>query len=222
MSLNGEITNGENRNFITTKIGISQFDAKTENGSIKGDFTIKNLNKYHLTANLSSSWDLAEINHYFEDSPFFNLQGTLKANTQYSGYISFDGRFKDYFINAQHSSNTAFKNTTFKYKNFPLAFNLKTADCKFKNNVIEVENSAFTIADSDLKFNGNITNLIAYLWNRKEEITVIGDLNSTYIKFEELFVIKDINGEGGKSERENGFAKLDKGKSKFNYCNLYL
>ena len=25
---------------------------------------------------------------------------------------------------------------------------------KFKNNVIEVENSAFTIADSDLKFNG--------------------------------------------------------------------
>ena len=202
VSLDGEITNGGNRNFITTKIEINRFDAETENGSIKGNFTIKNLNQYYLTANLSSSWDLAEINRYFEDSPFFNLQGKLFANTQYSGYVSFDSKFKNYFITAQHSSNATFKNTTFKYKNFPLAFNFQTADCKFKNNIIEVENSAFTIADSDLKFNGNITNLIAYILNRKEAINVIGDLNSTYIKFDELFTIKDING-----KREEGGGK---------------
>jgi len=193
VNLDGEITNGENRNFISTTIGISQFDAKTENGSINGDFTIKNLNKHHLTANLSSSWDLAEINHYFKNSPFFNLQGELKAKTQYSGYISFDSKFKDYFINAQHNSNATFKNTTFKYKDFPLAFNFQTADCKFKNNIIEVENSAFTVADSDLKFNGDITNLIAYILKREEKINVIGDLNSTYIKFDELMTLKDLS-----------------------------
>ena len=201
VSLIVEITNGENKNFITTKIEISQFDAKTENGSIKGDFTIKNLTKYYLTANLSLSWDLAEINHYFEDSPFFNLQGRLRANTQYSGYISFDSKFKDYFINAQHSSNATFKNATFKYKNSPLTFNFQTADCKFINNIIEVENSAFTIADSDLKFNGTITDLIAYILNRKEKINVIGNLNSTYIKFEELITIKDINGKRKEDKR---------------------
>lgn len=193
VSLKGKITNGENRNFISTKIEISQFDAKTENGFINGDFTIKNLPKYYLTANLSSGWDLAEINHYFENSPFFNLQGRLKVNTQYSGYISFDSKFKDYFITAKHGSNATFKNTTFKYKNSPLAFNFQTVDCKFKNNIIEVENSAFTIADSDLKFNGTITNLIAYILNRKEEINVIGDLNSTYIKFDELMTLKDLS-----------------------------
>ena len=70
INLDGEITNGENRNFISTKIEISQFDAKTENGYIKGNFTIKNLNQYHLIANLSSSWDLSETNRYFEDSTF--------------------------------------------------------------------------------------------------------------------------------------------------------
>jgi len=193
VNLDGEIANGENRNFISTTIGISQFDAKTKNGSINGDFTIKNLNKYHLTTSLSSSWDLAEINHYFKDSPFFNLQGRLSTNTQYSGYISFDSKFKDYFINAQHRSNATFKNTTFKYKDFPLAFNFQTVKSKFKNNIIEVENSAFTIADSDLKFNGDITNLIAYILNKKKEINVIGDLNSTYIKFDELMTLKDLS-----------------------------
>ena len=109
-------------------------------------------------------WDLAEINHYFKDSPFFNLQGEFFANTKYAGHISFDNRFKDYFITAQHNSTTNLKNATFQYKNSPLAFNLQTANCKFTNNVIEVENSAFTIADSDLKFNGTITDLMAYIY----------------------------------------------------------
>ena len=193
INLDAEITNGKSRNFITTKIKISQFDAKTKNGSIKGDFTIKNLDRYHLMANLSSSWNLAEINNYFEDSPFLNLNGELRAKTQYTGYISFDKKFKDYFINARHRSNVTFKDASFKYKDFPLAFNLQIANCKFKNNIIEVEKSAFTISDSDLQFNGNITDLIAYILNRKEKINIIGDIKSTYIKFDELITLKDLS-----------------------------
>ena len=193
ISLDAAISNGDERNFRQTKIEITQFDVKTENGFIKGDFTIQNLNKYYLTANLNSSWDLAEINHYFEDSPFFNLQGKLVANTHYSGYISFDSKFKNYFLVAKHSSTTSFKNASFKYKNFPLGFNFQSVNCTFKNSKIEVENSTFTIADSDLNFNGNITDLIAYILKDKNKIDVTGDLNSTYIKFDELLTLKDLS-----------------------------
>ena len=194
VSLSGKITNGDEQNFRTTNIEITQFDAKTENGFLKGNFTIQNLNKYYLTANLSSSWDLAEINHYFEDSPFFNLQGNLIANTQYSGYISFDKKFKNHFLRAQHTSSTTFENASFSYKNFPLGFNFQSANCVFRNaNVVEVKSSAFTIADSDLNFDGDITNLIAYILNKKDEIDVTGDLNSTYIKFDELLTLKDLS-----------------------------
>lgn len=192
-SLNGKITNGDERNFRTTKIEINQFDAKTENGFIKGGFTLQNLSKYYLTTNLNSSWDLAEINHYFEDSPFFNLQGELLSNTQYAGYISFDNRFKDYFLAATHSSSTLFKDASFTYKNFPLNFHFQNADCVFKNNNIQVKNSAFTIADSDLNFSGDITDLIAYILNKKDKIDVAGELNSTYIKFDELLTLKDLS-----------------------------
>ena len=194
VSLSGKITNGDEQNFRTTNIEITQFDAKTENGFLKGNFTIQNLNKYYLTANLSSSWDLAEINHYFEDSPFFNLQGNLIANTQYSGYISFDKKFKNHFLRAQHTSSTTFENASFSYKNFPLGFNFQSANCVFRNaNVVEVKSSAFTIADSDLNFDGDITDLIAYILNEKDEIDVTGDLNSTYIKFDELLTLKDLS-----------------------------
>ncbi|MDC0249377.1 AsmA-like C-terminal region-containing protein [Flavobacteriales bacterium] len=193
MSLDGKITNGDDRNFQKTKIEITQFDAKTESGFIKGNFIIQDLNQYYLTANLNSSWDLAEINHYFEDSPFFNLEGELLANTEYAGHISFDNRFQNYFLNAQHNSSASFKNTYFNYKSFPLKFNVKSADCKFQNNTINIANSSLTIADSDLNFNGNITNLIRYILKKKDEIYITGDLRSTYIKFDELLTLKDLS-----------------------------
>ena len=195
VNLSAKINNGENRDFKNTKIEISNFDAKTENGFLKGDFSIQNLNKYYLTANLNSSWDLAEINHYFEDSPFFNLQGKLNANTQYSGYISFDSKFTNYFLAANHTSKASFKEASFTYKNFPLEFNFNSIECTFKNNQIEVGNSAFTIADSDLYFEGYINNLIEYILKKKDQINVTGKLKSTYMKFDELLTLKDISKE---------------------------
>jgi len=193
ISLNAKINNGKLRNFHNTKIEISNFDSKTENGFIKGDFSIQNLNKYYLTANLNSSWDLAEINHYFEDSPFFNLQGKLNANTQYSGYISFNSKFINYFLSANHTSKTSIKKASFTYKNFPIEFNFNNAESTFKNNQIEIVNSAFTIADSDLDFTGNITDLIGYILKKKDAIDVTGKLESTYMKFDELVTLKDMS-----------------------------
>ena len=193
VSLKAKINNGEQKNFYDTKIEITNFDAKTENGFLKGDFSIQNLNKYYLTANLNSSWDLAEINHYFEDSPFFNLQGKLNANTQYSGYISFDSKFTNYFLLANHTSKTSFNDASFTYKSFPLEFNFNTAECIFKNNRIKVENSDFTIADSDLDFEGNINDLIGYILKKKDRIDITGKLQSTYMKFDELLTLKNIS-----------------------------
>ena len=203
VSLSAKINNGKQRNFYNTKIEISDFDAKTENGFIKGDFSIQNLNKYYLTAKLSSSWDLAEINHYFEDSPFFNLQGKLNANTQYSGYLSFDRKFTNYFLAANHSSKINLKETSFTYNNFPLGFNFSTAECTFNNNEINVTNSAFTIADSDLNFNGDITDLIEYILKKKAKIIITGKLKSTYMKFDELLTLKDMSDGKGSGTMPN-------------------
>ena len=80
-----------------------------------------------------------------------------------------------------------------RWKTVPLQFNVQSANCKFQNNTINVTNSIFTIADSDLNFNGDITDLIAYLLNKKDNINITGHLNSAYIKFDELLTIKDFS-----------------------------
>ena len=81
----GNINNGKNTNFESTIIKVTDFTANTKNGKLKGSFTINNLNNYFLSAQLNSSWDLMEVNHYFEDSPFFDLTGRFFCNYNLSG-----------------------------------------------------------------------------------------------------------------------------------------
>ena len=221
VKLNSKINNGGERDFNNTKIEISNFAAKTENGFLKGNFSIQNLNKYYLIANLNTSWDLAEINHYFEDSPFFNLQGKLNTNTQYSGNISFDSNFTNYFLKANHNSKTSFTKASFIYKNLPLGFNLNTAECIFKNNRIKVKHSTFTIADSDIDFTGDITDLIGYILKKKDTIDITGRLESTYIKFDELLSLKESSEEQGEGTMPKWInADLNTNITTFSYDNF--
>tara|TARA_B110000444_G_C18839480_1_gene597968 strand:+ start:124 stop:2595 length:2472 start_codon:yes stop_codon:yes gene_type:complete len=221
VSLNSKINNGEQRDFQNTKIEISDFSAKTENGFIKGDFSIQNLNKYYLIAKLNSSWDLAKINYYFNDTPFFNLQGKLNANTKYSGYLSFDSKFTNYFLESSHTSKTNFKEVSFIYEGVPFTFNFNTLECIFKSNRIEIKNSDMTIADSDLNFTGDITDLIGYILKKKDNIDITGKLKSTYMKFDELISLKDTTKEKGVEVLPNWInADLNTNITNFSYNNF--
>ena len=51
-----------------------------------------------------------------------------------------------------------------------------------------------TIADSDLDFTGNITNLIGYIFKKKDELLILLEsLEATYVKFDELLSLKDTS-----------------------------
>ena len=114
IKLNGTVTNGANNNLKSTKIDISGFEAQPENSKITGNFIIENLNKMQLNTNLECNWDLSVLNNYFKDSPFLNLSGNMKTNTNYSGRFSFNALFKKYFLNAKnHLTYTKLNNVRF-------------------------------------------------------------------------------------------------------------
>ena len=195
ISMNGSVTNGEQHNFKSTKIIASEFISETGKGYLNGSFTLTNLNNYFLNASLKSSWDFEEINQYFEDSPFKNLQGKFTGNTNYNGNIAFDKRFKKMFIASTHNSTLKFENVQFNYKNFPLPFSINYTDCNFNNNKILFSTFGATIAESDLVFDGETSNLIGYIIGEKDEIDLNGDIKSTYTNLKQLMTISDISEE---------------------------
>lgn len=183
INTSGNINNGETANFQSTVITFSEFNAKPKNGNITGEFTINNLNKYFLTASLNSTWDLSEVNHYFQDSPFFDLTGQLTAATIYKGNLAFNKKFQHYFINSMHNSEATFSNINFKYLNSLLEFNIDSVNCSFNNNIINIKNSSMNVSESNFTFIGELESFISYLLQKTDKNTCKGRFNFFYNAF---------------------------------------
>ena len=203
VQMNGHLSNGKGRNFNSTKIVSDVFKAKTKNGNINGKFTLSNLNNYFLDSQFKSSWDLTEVNQYFEDSPFMGLTGRVLSSTDYKGNISFDHHFKRKFLSSSHKSDLKIENVKFHYKIFPLQFAFKSMDCKINNHKVLVNSCQATISETDIEFNGEMLNFIAYILEEAPKIYVEGNAKSIYTNFSELMTLGDISKEDGKEESKN-------------------
>ena len=193
VSLSGNIDNGKSNNFESTIIKAEKCSAKTGNGTLAASFMVSNLNNYYLSIDINSNLDLTEVNHQFNNSPFFNMKGTLIAKTKYNGLLSFSEKMKDNFLSSIHQSDLQLKDVEFQYKKFPLLFGIPIMSCQIKDNKIIIENSEITISDSDIKFDGTIINFIPYLLAAVPKIVVEGNMQSVYVKFDELMTLKEMS-----------------------------
>ena len=197
--IEGQVNNGENRNFNTTTIISNLFKGTTKNGYVDGVFTLSNLNKFFLNTQFNSTWDLEQVNQYFKASPFVKLKGKLFANTNYIGNITFDERFKKKFLDAAHKSDFKLENIEFFHKNSPLKFTFKSANIKLEDRKMLIENLRSTISETDYKFNGKVVNFISYLLNNSKKIYINGRIQSTYTNFSEILTLGSLS----KNEKSN-------------------
>ena len=193
INFSGNLSNGKERNFNSTKIIASGFNAKTKNGNIDGKFKIENINHLFLDAEFQSSWDLKTLNLIFAKSPFQKMQGKLFNSTKYNGNIIFNAGFKDLFLIANHKSDIKLTNVSCNYKNSHLKYNFQNIDCKINKNNIKFESCLGTISETDFVFTGKTTNLIAYTLGLKDKIYVDGNITSTYSNLNELLTLGEID-----------------------------
>jgi len=194
IKMEGQVNNGENRNFNTTKITSNLFKGTTKNGYVDGTFTLSNLNKFFLNTQFNSTWDLEQVNQYFKVSPFIKLKGKFFANTNYVGNITFDERFKNKFLDAAHKSDIKLENIEFFHKNSPLKFTFKSADIKLEGRKMLISNLQSTISETDYKFNGKVVNFISHLLNNSKKIYINGRIQSTYTNFSEILTLGSLSG----------------------------
>ena len=181
ISTSGKITNGNLKNFQTSEIEFSNFSTNLANGKIFGNFKVNNLNKLFLTGDFNSSLEANDINNYFQNSPFLNLKGKINASSKYKGNISFDKKFSEYFLLAEHTSKLEINNMNFNYLNSPIDYSIDFAEITMNNENIIVDSSSLEIENSMLNYKGHIKNLVAYFTEKSETINLFGEIKSDKI-----------------------------------------
>jgi len=110
-----------------------------------------------------------------------------------NGFLSFSEKMKDNFLSSIHQSDLQLNDVEFQYKTSPLLFGIPTMKCQIDGNKIIIENSEINISDTDIKFDGTITNFIPYLLTAAPKIVVEGNMQSVYVKFDELMTLKEMS-----------------------------
>ena len=192
IQMEGNVSNGLSRNFKSTKIVAKVFDAKMNNGYLRGRFILNNLNTYLFSSKFTSSWDLSELSRYFENSQFVGLKGRMSTTTSYKGNIAFNRKFKNMFLNASHSSDLNFRDVYFSYDDLPLKFNIESMNCKLVDQNLAIYSSSSNISKSNIEFNGEIQNLSAYILEAAPKIYVSGNIVSKNLDLVELMTLGDI------------------------------
>ena len=198
----GHFTNGKYQNLESCNLTFKEFSSKKKQGFLNGQFEVNNFNQYHLIANMHSGWELSELSSFMNSSPFKNLKGTLESYIKYDGKLSFDKKIKKYINSSVHDARWKFTGVSFNYKESPLNFIIPESIWEIKNNNVFIKDDDFQISESDIRFTGEINNLILYLMNEKEKIDVKGSVFSEEVKFKQLMTIKDINGEDDETNSE--------------------
>ena len=178
IATNGRITNGNLKNFKTTEIEFSKFSTNLANGNIFGYLKVNNLNKLFLTANLNSSLKANDINNYFQNSPFLNVTGDIRARSKFNGNISFDKKFSNYFLLSEHTSDLELENLNFNYLKSSTNYNINLADITINNGDIVVDTSLLEIDKNILNYDGHIKNLFSYFAKKSETINLFGKIKS--------------------------------------------
>ncbi|MBT7896212.1 MAG: hypothetical protein HN564_04370 [Flavobacteriales bacterium] len=187
LSCSGTINNGLNNNFNSTEIFFENFKANTKKGGVSGYFSVSNLNNYFLNANFKSNWEMQEANYYFPESPLYECSGAINAQTIYKGNISFDDQFAKHFTEAKHLSKVSLSNIKFLYKNYPIPIKIESSDFEIENNRIQVHNSRINIKDSDLAFDGKLTNILRYIMLEDHiKFDINGNLKSQTLNLKDL------------------------------------
>ena len=193
VSFFGELNNGEDRNLESSILSINNFTSKKNGYPFNGDFKIRNLKNHHLEASIISKWDLQEINNFISDSKFKNLEGTLEGSLVYNGKLSFDSKMKEYFTKSEHIASLEFKNLSFNYNTSYLNFFSKEMLWEIKNNKLKLDDCNINISTSELICSGTVKNLMPFILDTRESISLVGNIYSKKLNFEEILEISNLN-----------------------------
>lgn len=189
LSLNGHITNGDQRNKSTTVIKVDTFVTRFREGDLSGKFEIANLNKPFYTTSIDFQMLAEEISLLFEFDDFERLKGTVK------GSILSQGRLKD----SENFDVDDWKSTKLSAKiqldQIDLFYRADKIDIQSLSSILNIENNSIafdsltsTINNNDVWMSGKFNNLIPYFISDKENLLVDIDIESPQLNLDDFLV----------------------------------
>lgn len=175
------------KNKKTDMLSIRSFQAKLNDGSLALSGSIQNLDVPVLSLQCQLAGEMADLRDFFRWDTLEVCEGKLSASGEVKGKLTYDKETsKLNWDKIQSSGQAEVTDGLLRLKNSNREFRDLAVRVRFKDMNAQVENLSGLVNGSDFVINGSIENLIPFLANEQERLTMNANLRSSTIDFTNL------------------------------------
>lgn len=180
--------NGEKNSLETSIIKIDSLSGELANQPFRMSLTLSNFHNPYLGVSLDAGVDLNAFHSFFPLDNVEKVDGFLGVSTRLYGEVTdLKNPSSETEINAVSDINA--KNVSFKLEDYPLTFENINGTLEINGQTAILTDFNSQLGNSDVAFQGEVSNFFAYLFNSKESLIVKGKVKSQKISPAEWFSI---------------------------------
>lgn len=209
INLKGSFSNGKNRNSESSYINLDNFSLLWNKGSIKGYAKLYNFSNLTLDAKVDCNLPLDIIHTFIQQKEIKQLSGQLNLNLQLNGDIkSFGNISNNGFSNIKMIGKGDMKSLNYSDTRLPYPINNLSTNFIFDNSTIKIENLNANLGNSSINFNGQVENILPYIFKQRKEFDLNGNLKVGSFKINDWLKSSDKK-QNDNSKKGNENLKLN-------------
>lgn len=183
----GFYTNGEERSLQSSQLILQNFYAKPEEGIFQGTLMVRNFEDPYIKVNLNADLDLEFLGEFFEIEGLQRLKGQIIIDMDFDELVDLEMPSQNLAqLKEGIDSELTIKNLSFLVPGYPHAITNANGHAEMENGRIRLDSLNFSIAGSDFKFDGMLSDFPAVFHGFEKPVRASLNARSKQIDLREL------------------------------------
>lgn len=187
LGFKGFYTNGSSHNLQTSEIHMLNVSARPEKGIFKGNFIVKDFTDPKVLVQINSELDLKFLGEFLGIHDLKQMTGTIKLDMDFKEMHHI--RLPEESLNKLKEgvqSKLVVEDLSFRIPGHPELVKNMNIRAEMKDGRVVVDSASLEVGISDVKFNGSISDVRAFLHDREEPIQLTLNVGSKQLVLSNL------------------------------------
>ncbi|WEK36316.1 MAG: AsmA-like C-terminal region-containing protein [Candidatus Pseudobacter hemicellulosilyticus] len=188
LGFSGFYTNGSEHNLHTSELRMTNVSAKPGKGVFDGNFVIRDFTDPHVLMQLKSELELQFIGEFLGIPDLKHITGKVKLDMNFKELT--DLQFPEKALHKLKEgvqSELTVEDLSFRIPNYPHPVRDMNLHAVMRNGRIVLDTLRLKVANSDLRVNGSLSDLLAVLHAHDKPVSLALNISSDKLVLKELF-----------------------------------
>lgn len=187
ITLSGVFSNGIEHSLVSSSVTLETLNGTFRKGSIQTSCVVSNFKNPFIVGEINAQVDFTELKAFLHLDTLDLIEGNGTLSATYSGYLNDFNSVSKQGLNAVTiSGNSTISEGKLKLKNNSNIVENLTGKFSLTNSDIEIKQLKGTVGSSDFELNGNLKNVLSYIFLENEFLEIDANYNGINLSLDEL------------------------------------